>query len=233
MRALACTTVHCSSDYDSLYIRVMDFADELTAHARDRLAAIIDAGRAQTGTADAKALLQVALVNEISVSELAAAWVGSTRELDVKLAFARQAGDEAGHFQLVAERLRGLGFDVDSFVAPPANPLFQYLATLEGTVERVAAGLYALESIAYGVNENFIAYSRAHGDDETVRLYETIIQPEEREHQAIGRALLDKYATSGDARARVIATVDRVLDIAQTSRAAAAARIGVTCFPGC
>ncbi|MDB4953706.1 MAG: hypothetical protein JWO36_1275, partial [Myxococcales bacterium] len=29
----------------------------------------------------------------------------STPELDVKLAFARQAGDEAGHFQLVADRL--------------------------------------------------------------------------------------------------------------------------------
>jgi hypothetical protein len=211
----------------------MPFADELAAHAHDRLTEITDAGRAAGGTADAKALLQVALVNEISVSELAASWVGSTAELDVKIAFARQAGDEAGHFQLVADRMRALGFDVDGFQPPPANPLFQYLATLERTVERVAAGLFALESIAYGVNENFIAYCRAHGDDETVRIYETIIQPEEREHQAIGRALLEKYVTTADARARVIATVDRVLEIARSSRAAAASRLGVSCFPGC
>lgn len=211
----------------------MPFVDELAAHSKDRLAAIIDAGRAASGTADSKALLQVALVNEISVSELAASWVRSTPEIDVKIAFARQAGDEAGHFQLVADRLRTLGFDVDGFVPPPVNPLFQYLATLESTVERVAAGLFALESIAYGVNENFIAYCRAHGDDETVRIYDTIIQPEEREHQAIGAVLLDKYVTSADARARALAAVDRVLEIARSTRAAAATRLGVTCFPGC
>jgi len=44
------------------------------------------------------------LANEISVSELAAAWMPSTPEIDVKLGFARQAGDEPGHFQLVADR---------------------------------------------------------------------------------------------------------------------------------
>ena len=99
------------------------FSDELAAHAHDRLDAIIAAGRDAPGTpgGDAKALLQVALVNEISVSELAAAWVASTREVDVKLAFARQAGDEAGHFQLVAERLRAHGFDVDGFVPSAAD----------------------------------------------------------------------------------------------------------------
>ena len=48
----------------------MSFADELAARSKDRLAAIIDAGRSGAGDADAKALLQVALVNEISVSEL-------------------------------------------------------------------------------------------------------------------------------------------------------------------
>lgn len=211
----------------------MPFADELAAHAHDRLAQIIDAGRDASGAADSRALLQVALANEIAVSELAAAWVGTTPELDVRLAFARQAGDEAGHFQLVAERLRALGFDPDGFAPPPANPLFQHLAALEGTVERVAAGLYALESIAYGVNEHFIAYCRARGDAETVRLYETIIQPEEREHQAIGRALLDKHAATADARARALATVDRVLELARGSRAAAATRLGVACLPGC
>lgn len=211
----------------------MGFADELAARSHDRLTTIIEAGRGAEGSADAKALLQVALVNEISVSELAASWVATTPEVDAKLAFARQAGDEAGHFQLVAERLRALGFDVDAFVPPAANPLFQYMATLGTTVERVAAGLFALESIAYGVNENFIAYCRTHGDDETVGLYESIIQPEEREHQAIGRVLLDKYATTAEARERARATVDRVLEIATTTRAAAAGRLGVTCFPGC
>ena len=203
------------------------------ARSQDRLAAIIDAGRGATGDADAKALLQVALVNEISVSELAASWVASTPEVDAKLAFARQAGDEAGHFQLVAERLRALGFDVDGFV--PRRPI-RCSSTWRRSPRPSSASLpdcFALESIAYGVNENFIAYCRAHGDDETVRVYETIIQPEEREHQIIGRTLLDKYATTAEARERASATVDRVLAIATTTRAAAAGRLGVTCFPGC
>lgn len=213
----------------------MKFADELTALSHPRLVAIVEAGLATASSvgADAKALLQVALANEISVSELAARWVGSTPEVDVKMAFARQAGDEAGHFQLLADRLRALGFDVDAYVAPAANPLFQYLATLETTVERIAGGLFTLEAIAYGVNENFIAYCKVQGDDETVRIYESIIQPEEREHQAIGRALLDKYAVTDDERQRARDTVDRVLEIAASTRAAAATRLGVTCFPGC
>ena len=116
---------------------------------------------------------------------------------------------------------------------PERNPLFRYIASLESTVERVAASLFALEAIAYGVNENFIAYCRARGDAETVRLYETIIQPEERAHQQIGRALLAKYAASAGAQARASAVVDRVLEIAASPRAAAATRLGVACFPGC
>src|SRR5262249_22288539 len=98
----------------------MAYVRELEAFKTEKLAPIIAAGRV-TEAGDPKAMLQVALANEINVSELAATWMPTTRELDVKLAFARQAGDEAGHFQLVAERLRALGFDVDAF-APTDNP---------------------------------------------------------------------------------------------------------------
>ena len=91
----------------------MAFVEQLEAWKSERLAPILGAGRmslADDAPGDARQLLQVALANEINVSELAAAWMPSTRELDVKLAFARQAGDEAGHFQLVADRLTALGY---------------------------------------------------------------------------------------------------------------------------
>jgi hypothetical protein len=91
------------------------FVQELEAFGRARLAPIVGAGQTSlegAAAGDPKQMLQIALGNEISVSELAAAWVPSTAELDVKLAFARQVGDEAGHFQLVADRLRALDFDV-------------------------------------------------------------------------------------------------------------------------
>ena len=125
------------------------FVQELETFKAERLAPIVGAGRtslADGAPGDATKMLQVALANEIGVSELAATWMPSTTEIDVKLAFARQAGDEAGHFQLVAERLSVLGFDVAGFRAPGENPLFQYLKALSTTVERIAAGLVTLES---------------------------------------------------------------------------------------
>ncbi len=208
------------------------FVAELEVTKAERLAPIVAAGRAsQTG--DAKQLLQVALANEISVSELAAAWMPSTPELDVKLAFARQAGDEAGHFQLVADRLTALGFDVATFQMPAENPLFQYLRALSSTVERIAAGLFALEAIAYGVNENFMAFCEARGDHETVRIYREYIQPDERAHQQLGQRLLAKYATTPELQRAATEVVVKVLEIAAASRARAAERLGTACLPGC
>jgi uncharacterized ferritin-like protein (DUF455 family) len=213
----------------------MVFVEQLEAWKSERLAPIVGAGRTSldAGAAgDATQLLQVALANEINVSELAALWMPTTRELDVKLAFARQAGDEAGHFQLVADRLTALGFDPSAF-APTDNPMFQYLRGLTTTVERIAAGLFTLESIAYGVNENFMAWCEHRGDAETVRIYREYIQPDERAHQQLGQRLLAKYATTPALEQTARDTVARLLEISGATRASAAARLGTAAFPGC
>ncbi|MEZ4400879.1 MAG: ferritin-like domain-containing protein [Kofleriaceae bacterium] len=212
------------------------FVETLEAAKATRLAALVEPGRvtlADAPTGDAATLLRVALANELGVSELAAAWMASTPEVDVKLAFARQAGDEASHFQLVATRLAALGVDVDAFTPPPDNPLFGYLKGLTTTVERIAAGLVTLESIAYGVNLHFMAYCAARGDHETVRIYEAYIQPDERAHQALGQTLLAKYATTPAQQQTARAAMETVLDLATAARAQAAARLGVACLPGC
>jgi uncharacterized ferritin-like protein (DUF455 family) len=185
------------------------------------------------GDADSQRLLQIALANEINVSELAARWMPTTRELDVKLAFARQAGDEAGHFQLVADRLAALGFDVAAFAPPAPNALFVYLHALDGTIERIAGGLYALEAVAYAVNEGFMAYCAKRGDDETVRIYREYIQPDERAHHELGKRLLAKYARTPEQQALALATASRVIELATATRAKAAEMLGVACFPGC
>jgi hypothetical protein len=212
------------------------FVRDLEAFKAERLAPIIGAGRTSLDGApagDPKALLQVALVNEISVSELAAVWIPTTPEVDVKIAFARQAGDEAGHFQLVAQRLTALGLDVEAFAPPPDNALFAYLKQLRGTVPRIAGGLFTLESLAYNVNENFMAYCAQRGDEETVRIYREYIQPDERAHQQLGQQLLAKYATTPELQAAARETVSKVLEIATAARAQAAAKLGTACFPGC
>jgi uncharacterized ferritin-like protein (DUF455 family) len=213
----------------------MTFVEQLESWKAARLAPIVAAGRtslADGAPGDPTQLLQIALANEINVSELAAAWMPTTRELDVKLAFARQAGDEAGHFQLVADRLAQLGFDIAKFT-PADSPLFQYLRGLTTTVERIAAGLFTLESIAYSVNENFMAFCEARGDTETVRIYREYIQPDEQAHQQLGQRLLARYAATPELQQVAQDTVARLLEIAGTTRATAAARLGIACFPGC
>jgi len=209
----------------------MDFQVSL-----DGLAPITAAGRISLdggAEADPQKLLQVALTNEVNVSELAALWMPSTPELDVKLAFARQAGDEANHFNLVADRLRALGFAVDSYAQPPPNPMFEYLRGLATTVERIAGGLVALEALAYAVNENFMAFCEARGDHETVRIYREYIQPDERGHHELGKQLLAKYAVTAEHEQLAQATVARVFELAAATRAKAAAQLGAACFPGC
>jgi uncharacterized ferritin-like protein (DUF455 family) len=206
------------------------FLVELSAFKDERLPGVV--GDGELGSGDPAKLLHVALANEINVSELAAAWLPSTPELDVKLAFAKQTGDEANHFTLVADRLGALGLDVASFQMA-SNPMFDYLRTLRSTVERVAAGLFTLESIAYAVNEGFMALCVARGDTETARIYREYIQPDERAHQEIGQRLLAKYATTAEAQQLARDTVGRLLEVAGTVRGAAAARLGTRCFPGC
>ncbi|MFT3697061.1 MAG: ferritin-like domain-containing protein [Kofleriaceae bacterium] len=207
----------------------MDFAalDSQLAPLRNAATA------SQSANVDARTLLQVALTNEVNVSELAALWVPTTAELDVKLAFARQAGDEANHFNLVADRLRAQGFDVDGYKQPAPNPLFAYLRQLPTTVERLAAGLYALEAIAYAVNEAFMAFCEARGDHETVRIYREYIQPDERGHHELGKQLLAKYATTPALQESARAAAARVFELATATRAKAAEQLGAACFPGC
>ena len=203
---------------------------ELEAFKQSRLAPIIAAQ--SDHAADTVALLKIALANEINVSELAAMWMPSTPEIDVKIAFARQAGDEANHFILVQDRLTALGFDIAGWSAT-TNPMFDFLRALPTTVERVAASLFTLESIAYGVNENFMALCTERGDAETVRIYREYIQPDEQAHQRLGVKLLEKYATTPALQLTAKETVGKLLEIATTSRAAAAAKLGTSCFPGC
>ncbi len=212
------------------------FLQELDAFKAERLSPILEASHTSLlggAPGDAEKMLQVALTNEISVSELAAAWMPSTLEVDVKIALARQAGDEAGHFQLVADRLVALGFELAGFRPPAAHPLFDYLRGLSTTVERVAAGLFTLESIAYAVNENFMAFCHQRGDAETVRIYREYIQPDELRHHQLGRQLLVKYATEPESQQRAKEVVGRVLEIATAARAQAATRMGTACLPGC
>src|SRR5215831_698079 len=81
---------------------------------------ILDALAAKSAAGDMPelpipALLRIALRNELEAAEVAAVWLASTDELDVKLALARQCGDEAKHYVWIEERLHQLGDDLVGF----------------------------------------------------------------------------------------------------------------------
>src|SRR4030095_9132186 len=87
-------------------------------------------------------LLKVALRHEIEATEIAARWLATPAAVNVRLPRARQVGDEAKHYRMIADRLRALGFDAKSFdpLAKGYGPLFQYLDTLTTPVEPAAGG---------------------------------------------------------------------------------------------
>jgi bacterioferritin (cytochrome b1) len=180
-------------------------------------------------------LLKVALKNEIEATESAARWLATTAELDVKLALARQVGDEAKHYRLIAERLGELGFDAHGFdpLAKGYGPLFQYLDGLRTTVERVAAGQFTREAIAVVKNRQFIEFCEAAGDQATARLYRDVIEPDEHHHHELGRRLLLRYATTPETQEAARGAATRTLQLAEELQGVALRAGGIHHAPGC
>jgi len=180
-------------------------------------------------------LLKVALRNEIEATEIAARWLVTTDDVDVKLALARQVGDEAKHYRMIADRLRALGFDPKSFdpLAKGYGPLFQYLDTLTTTIERVAAGQFTREAIAVVKNRQFIEFCEHARDRETAAMYRDVIEPDERYHHELGRTLLLRLATSVEAQEAAARAARKTLELADELQKKALATAGIHHAPGC
>lgn len=177
-------------------------------------------------------LLELALKSELEATECAAAWIPTTGELDAKLAFARQVGDEARHYRLIEKRLRELGAQPPDVSKLPRSPLLEYLLGLHGTVERVAAGQFTREALAVVRNEEFIRFCESKGDFTTAALYGDVIQPDETHHHQLGRTILRALATTDDlqhqardASARTLAMAEELQEIARLK--------GIASAPGC
>jgi hypothetical protein len=181
------------------------------------------------------ALLEVALKNELEASEEAAMWMTTERDVEVKLALARQCGDEAKHYRLVEDRLRAHGVDPATIdpVASGRSPMFEYLKTLETTVERVAAGQFTREALAQVRNDVFAKWCDANGDPETAKLYREVIGPDERHHHALGRKLLLRFAITEEAQEAARKAATRTLELAEELQEIARMKKGIARAPGC
>ena len=180
-------------------------------------------------------LLKVALKNEVEATEIAARWLVTTDDVDVKLAFARQVGDESRHYRLIGDRLRVLGVNPDAInpLAKGRGPLFKYLDTLTTTVSRVAAGQFTREAIAVVKNRQFIEFCDRAGDKDTATLYRDVIEPDERYHHELGRRLLLRLATTPDTQAAARAAARRTLELADELQRTALTTAGIHHAPGC
>jgi rubrerythrin len=180
-------------------------------------------------------LLKVALKNEIEATEIASRWLVTTDDVEVKMAFARQAGDEAKHYRMIADRLRELGFDARGFnpVAKGYGPLFQFLDQLTTTVERVAAGQFTREAIAVVKNRQFIEFCERAGDKATATLYRDVIEPDEYFHHQLGRSLLLRHAVTAEAQDLARRAAARTLALAEELQHAALKTAGIHHAPGC
>jgi len=177
-------------------------------------------------------LLVLALKNELEASEEAALWMASEEDTQVKLSLARQCGDEAKHYRLIEERLRALGVEPPAALGPP-SPMYQWLASLTTTVERVAAGPFAREALAKVRNKVFADFCASRGDEETARLYREIIDPDEHHHHALGRKLLLRFATTEDAQNKARGAALRTLSLAEELQETARMQRGICRAPGC
>ena len=214
------------------FVRALD-AD--TAGRLDRLAPDDTLKPEVAGELTVVNLLKVALRNEVEATEIAARWLVATDDLEVKLALARQVGDEAKHYRMIADRLRALGFAATTFdpLARGYGPLFTYLDTLETTVERVAAGQFTREAIAVVKNRQFIAFCEAAGDRETAALYRDVIEPDERHHHELGCRLLLRLATTPEAQDTARRAARRTLELAEELQRTALSTAGIHHAPGC
>jgi 1,2-phenylacetyl-CoA epoxidase catalytic subunit len=178
------------------------------------------------------ALLLLALKNEIEATECAAAWLPSTPEIEVKLALARQAGDEAKHYRLIEKRLAELGVPAPADLGP-RSPMLAFLGTLETTVERVAAGQFAREALAMVRNDEFVRFCESRGDAATAALYRDVIQPDERHHHELGRTLLSRLAVDERTRSAARRACARTLELAEELQEIARMKRGISRAPGC
>jgi len=184
---------------------------------------------------DTPQLLLGALRNEMEAAELAAAWVGASPEVEVKLAFARQAGDEAKHYMLIADRLGELDVDLRGFSVHAAgrSKLYRYLEGLRTSAERVAAAHFAREAVGCKANELFIAFCEEVGDRATAELYRRHIQPDELYHHEWGKRLLEQLARDEATQAAARRAILTTLELAEELRSLAAGRLLVDTLPGC
>lgn len=218
-------------------MNVYSFLDSLKAEHEESLAMLSESPVVEQlgkATAGLPALLKIALQNEMEALEIAASWAATAPEPEVKLAFARNAGDEARHYQMLEEKMRAMGVDLSRFRPLDfPSPLLSYLRTLHTSAERVAAVLVTRKAVGARCNVQFLKYLEAVGVREIAALFRQTIIPDGHRYHASGWEILPRVAVSHADQQRARRASLRVLSICEEVRSLAMLRTGAPAVPGC
>ena len=214
------------------------FVEQLQKYVAERLSSLDLLKDDEPGSANRSEVvrrLKVALKNELEAAELAAYWIPSTPEVDVKLALARQAGDEARHYHLIEKHLGSMGVDLAGFnpAAEGYGPMYTLLRGFDSTVERLAGAHFTREALALKKNEQFMEFCERSGEKGTAELYREHIQPDEGWHVDIGHRFLTRYASSEQDQAKARRAVEAVLDLAVKVQRKQFEEMKLSHAPGC
>jgi 1,2-phenylacetyl-CoA epoxidase catalytic subunit len=212
------------------------FVAALKAQIEEKLAKLnADPLLAEAGeTAKLAPLVKMALKNEMEAAVIAAEWVATTPEVDARISLAMHAGDEARHYELVAQEAQRLGVSLAGFDAlEPPSPVLTYLRTLTTTVERVAAALVAREAMGGRRNVQFLKFLDAAGHQGLARLYREVINPDEERHHQSGCAVLARLAGAHEEQEGARRAALRLLEIGDQVRTALMEKTGAALVPGC
>lgn len=121
---------------------------------------------------------------------------------DIYIQLLKQIEDEARHARLLAQRLRDLGGDpskTNEHVKDQALEMWSHLEGLD-VVERTVLFQCGGERGVATRHENESAFY----DDETQRVYEDVIIPDEKFHTQVGVNIVRRYCTDGDSQRRAL-----------------------------
>src|SRR4051812_977645 len=102
------------------------FVAELDGLVGSALARVRQSAQSGEAMPPITSLLQIALRNELEAAEEAALWMTTEQDVDVKLALARQCGDEAKHYRLIEQRLIALGVRSPTGPVQGYGPMFRH-----------------------------------------------------------------------------------------------------------
>lgn len=140
-------------------------------------------------------------------------FVALVSHVELKVLLGRQIGDEAKHARLVAARIRALGGTTEGYRPPPGQLEFaKLLREMRHPEEFFAAEQLTVET--QSIKRNELALSRF--DPETVRMFETDINPDERFHVELGRLGLRTYAATVEAQDRARRAAEAVREVHRT-----------------